>query len=656
MHMLKAIKYLALFGIFFLPFAVFKSFAFPLVFSHVIFIFCVIQLTLFLFLFRAIERGEISIKKSYLTVGLVAYLLILFLTAITGKEFGLSFWSSHLRLTGIVTWLHFVALYIVTSSVFSSKDDWRNVFRALSISSGVLALFIFLGINGLNIDTFAFLERGGSFLGNTSYSAAYLLLVFFVSFLGLSLEDNKKWKIAYMVSMVLIFISPDLLNFKIFLGQVSILEGFKDPMSIVGLGRTSSLVLWFGVGVTALVFLINKIKDKRKALITAGAFLAFLFAVYLFGFISLMKGEGRIYDYYIENSGPVRPTVWLMALEGIKERPFLGYGDGNFKYVYQDHLDTLIIHWENPPWFDRVHNFTLEEFVGHGTLGVLAMLFLFAIILYISFREYIKNPRFYLLFIPFIFFLHFIQLQTFFQVDSTLFLSFLVLAFLAHHEPEKIFKIPLKSKEYIMHAILLVVMIAAFLMFIRKPVIENKLILTIEKTNQRTPRLQMIKKTEGISINPVETLRLSTDKFMNKTAFHAKEIEAAGYFDNVKEEYQFYIDSYEKHLPRYSQNYRYLFEYANFINTAFIFGINELQKGEELSRQALELSKNYPHAYWVLAVNLYYQGNTEESLRYAKEGYDLDPKIEKSKYVYDTLDSYIKMNSKQRPFVYLSDI
>ncbi|MFZ2693747.1 MAG: O-antigen ligase family protein, partial [Minisyncoccia bacterium] len=392
----------------------------------------------------------------------------------------------------------------------------------------------------------------------------------------------------------------------------------------------------------------------KTVLIGATSLLVLLSVVYVYGFVLLMSGGGKLHDFYVKQSGPVRPMVWSMAIQGIKERPILGYGDGNFKYVYQNYLDTRMIHLENPPWFDRVHNFTLEELISHGVLGALAMLGIFLLIVFTSFKLYTREKRFFFLFIPFVFLLHFLQLQTFFLVDSTLLLSLLFLAFLVSREESTSFTLPWPRKNTLAIQIgLSVVMLVIFIFFVVLPVQENRLIPLIKNKKVSEERLRLEKGLNNLSIDPVETMRQVSNKFMDDTVLNVKEIQKAGFTENVAEEYKIYINAFEKYVPRYEHLYRYLYEYANFINSAFIFGVDELKRGEELTRQSLEISQKYPFPYWVLSINLYLQGRVDEALVYAKEAYDLDPTIEKSKEIYETLQAHAKSKSKQKSFFYI---
>ena len=87
-----------------------------------------------------------------------------------------------------------------------------------------------------------------------------------------------------------------------------------------------------------------------------------------------------------------------------------------------------------------------------------------------------------------------------------------------------------------------------------------------------------------------------------------------------------------------------------------MLGVEELEKGEGMLQEALKISRAYPHPFLALAVNLYNQGRIEEALSYAKQGYDIDKAIVKSKEVYETLESRAKFPNGPQLFFYLSDL
>jgi hypothetical protein len=206
-----------------------KGFAFPAIFPHAMFLFFVTETILLLYIYYSISEREIVTKKSYLVLGLVVYIAILFVSAFLGSDFNQSFWSSYSRMTGIVTWLHLFCLCFVASAILD-RETWKYVFRSVTLSGLIIALSSFLGPDGLNVGTFNFLEKAGTFLGNTTYSGMYLLLIFFISVIGFTYETSKKWMVVYIVSFLAIIFNTDFFNFGIFSGIVSLSEIKDNPI------------------------------------------------------------------------------------------------------------------------------------------------------------------------------------------------------------------------------------------------------------------------------------------------------------------------------------------------------------------------------------------------------------------------------------------
>jgi tetratricopeptide (TPR) repeat protein len=86
-----------------------------------------------------------------------------------------------------------------------------------------------------------------------------------------------------------------------------------------------------------------------------------------------------------ENKSQARGYVWPMALEGVKERPLLGWGQEGFIYVFAKHYNPKM--WGHEAWFDRVHNGFLEWLVAGGILGFLAFLSLYGSVIYMLLRS-----------------------------------------------------------------------------------------------------------------------------------------------------------------------------------------------------------------------------------------------------------------------------
>jgi tetratricopeptide (TPR) repeat protein len=65
-----------------------------------------------------------------------------------------------------------------------------------------------------------------------------------------------------------------------------------------------------------------------------------------------------------------RLTIWSLAIEGVKQRPILGWGQENFNYVFNQNYKAALYGQE--PWFDRVHNLVFDWLIAGGILGFLA--------------------------------------------------------------------------------------------------------------------------------------------------------------------------------------------------------------------------------------------------------------------------------------------
>jgi tetratricopeptide (TPR) repeat protein len=77
--------------------------------------------------------------------------------------------------------------------------------------------------------------------------------------------------------------------------------------------------------------------------------------------------------------------IWQMALDGVKERPVLGWGQDNFIYVFNEFYNPEM--FDQEPWFDRAHNAVMDWLVAGGVLGLLSYLALFGAGLYLLWQK-----------------------------------------------------------------------------------------------------------------------------------------------------------------------------------------------------------------------------------------------------------------------------
>jgi cytochrome c-type biogenesis protein CcmH/NrfG len=97
-------------------------------------------------------------------------------------------------------------------------------------------------------------------------------------------------------------------------------------------------------------------------------------------FIQEKPNLARIANIDLASDLEVRTTIWGMAWEGVKERPILGWGMGNFNYVFNEQYDPFLFNQEQ--WFDRAHNIVFDWLIAGGFLGFFAYFGIFAACLY----------------------------------------------------------------------------------------------------------------------------------------------------------------------------------------------------------------------------------------------------------------------------------
>jgi len=86
----------------------------------------------------------------------------------------------------------------------------------------------------------------------------------------------------------------------------------------------------------------------------------------------------------------VRFLVWDIALQGIKERPLLGWGQENFNFVFNKYYKPELYAQEQ--WFDRVHNIVFDWLIAGGILGFAAYVLMFLTTLWYTWHR--RNTSF----------------------------------------------------------------------------------------------------------------------------------------------------------------------------------------------------------------------------------------------------------------------
>ncbi len=359
---LRRIILAGLFIIPFIPFLVSSSFFFPFITTKAFVWRIVVEIVFVGWVALAINDLEYRPKRSKILWAFAIFLLVVGLADFFGVAPIKSFWSNFERMEGFVALLHMGAFFVVAGSMLREREWtwWWNTSLVASVLMVCYCAFQLLGSveihqGGVRVD--------GTF-GNAAYLAVYMLIHIFVALIFY--VRTERGRLLRWVYGVLIFLQIVILYYTATRGAILGLLGGLFLAAILNVTnkhdrhvRKASIV-----GIVGFVILVGAFMAARHS-----AFVQNSPVLSRFASISSaeLKTEGRSF-------------IWPMALQGIKERPFLGWGQENFNYVFEEHYSPAMFRLE--PWFDRAHNIFLDWGVSAGVFGLLSYLSLYALLLW----------------------------------------------------------------------------------------------------------------------------------------------------------------------------------------------------------------------------------------------------------------------------------
>lgn len=293
-------------------------------------------------------------RLSYIWYAILGLLGVMFVANIFGEYSPKSFWSNYERMEGWVTLLHFAMYFIVLGSVMTTEKLWNRFFNIALIAAVFMSLYALAQTAGLYEISQGTNWRVDGRLGNSSYLGVYMLFHIFIA----------AW----------LFIRAKSANIKFVYGGLIVLF-------IYILTQTGTRGAVYGlIGGTILSFLYLALMSPKGASIKKWALGGLLVVVMLVGgvwsirdteFVKNNPALDRFAGTTIAE-GNVRFMIWQMAIEGVKERPILGWGQENFNYVFNKHYNPALYGAE--PWYDRTHNIFLDWLIAGGVLGLVSYL------------------------------------------------------------------------------------------------------------------------------------------------------------------------------------------------------------------------------------------------------------------------------------------
>ena len=619
-EVLKCITLGAIFVVPFVPLVVMSSFFFPYIVGKAVLFRILVEIAVGTWVILAIRDEKYRPRFSWISGGILAFVVVMFFADLLGENPLKSFWSNYERMEGWVTLLHLLGYFVVITSFLNTKKLWNRFFNtslAVSVWVGLYGVFQIAGWVGATQGV----SRLDVTFGNASYLAIYAVFhIFLALFL---LIQRQSWNDfgGYIYSGII------LLN-------IFILYHTATRGAI--LGFLGAILL-----ITLLIAVFEKEKKKLRK-ISIGILVGVI--LFIGGFIALKNASfiknSEVLNRFAtisleETTTKSRFMIWSMAWEGVKEKPILGWGQENFSYVFNQNYNPKMYGQEE--WFDRTHNVFMDWLIAGGFLGLLAYLSLFVTFLYYLWsRKYNNN---FSVFERSIFtgllvgyFVH--NLFVFDNLTSYI-LFFTILGFI--HSQISYSELPEKQEECwldkisdetivkIITPIIVILTIFSVYFFNAKSILANRTLLKAIAPQQEgvAENLKYYKKALSYNSFANQEIREQLMQFMIK-------IRDLNLDPEVKKELlELAVLEAEKEIERDPKNARTEVFLGSLLNRYGYLdeGLKHFKKGLELSPKKQSIMFGMGSAY----IN---NGRHNEGFEILQKAYELEPKYDQAKSLY----------------------
>lgn len=596
--------YLALFT----PFIFIRDYFFPFVVPKTIFFRIVVNIIFIAYVLLAISNPEYRPKITPLSITITVFLGMLILTSFTGINLEKSFWSVFERMTGLLTFFHLYAFYIVLSSVFKERKYWE---RILSVSISVGILICLYTLTSKEAAT-----RGGGTLGNTSFLSAYLLFNIFFAII-LFLTKTGGWRIfsglTLIIMMAALFLNPEPTRGAIgaFLGGIfAFILGYMIFSGKKILKKLAPVVLISVVLISIGLFQTNFFKEK---------------------IIDIKDVPGRS-----------REIVWQMGFKGWQEKFWLGWGPENFNIPFAKYFDPELP-LTGDIWYDRVHNVVLDMAVASGVIGLISYLAIFGMAIFGLFRICPKVVERKNIFFPLgmisLLLVYFSQNIWVFDMVSSYMIFFLTLAFInfliESRKPDTGFQREFKRTGFCQFLGVLLIIITIFVFYFGNIQVARASKFAL-KGIVLSPELSIAAFQKSLSVSPISKFEIPEQiaaKFSGAIfqSNQNKEILTKG-LALAEEELKNSINQnpldFRAHLFL-GRLYNNIYQFTN--------DKENLNLAEKTLRKAEDLSPKNQQTYWTFAQTRLSQGKQDEAIEFLKKAVELDPRFGQSHWYLATM-------------------
>lgn len=423
-----------LFLILFLPLLFTPFTFFPWHYGKTVFFQIIVEVLAIIFLWRRFlchpergacltgrQKGSLAFRGylNSLDYSVLFFLLIITITSFTGVNPINSFWGNQFRANGVFTWLHFGVFYFLLSR-FLPEDKNRRTYAL----AGIIAAFL-VALTALFPQVLPNTWRsiaGGGIIGNRAFLASYLILALgLVVYLLSKLVQKSLFYKRYFFWLGVLVIS------------LFIFILFKIGNRSAWVGLTAGIIS--GLFFVLLIFKTRKVKIYTVAvlLLIFGSFSALFFFREQLWLKNLSPTLHSLSNFsYSSGTGETRLMAWKIAYQGLKERPILGWGMGNYDTIFNRYYNPQFLKYNfaETVW-DKPHNWLLEIGDSAGIAGLVSYLAIFVAAGYVLFKKVKKNPELSAVVIFSVLIANFVQNLFLFETTNSLILWFAILAMIS---------------------------------------------------------------------------------------------------------------------------------------------------------------------------------------------------------------------------------
>jgi len=352
----------------------------------------ILSCLIFFFIYQVLCRKnnpvleKLKLKPIKLIFGILILLFLLFLlSTIFSQDIYFSFWGNPYRAGGFLNFTFYIIFAILVFLILKPRN-WKLLWNfSLGIALLISLIALLQQFNVFKEFLVPYSARLPATLGSAIFLALYLSFFVFLSLSFAILEKNRKKKILYLLSFLIIV-------FVIFL--------------------TGTRAVFLGIALAFLYFILFYPAPRQTRYIkTLKIAILVLLVLSVSGIYYLNTPSERISSHplvvkshaltTIISRIKIKPSLedprfayWKMVLPAIKEKPLLGYGPENFSIAFDKYYDPSLPYMGYEiakGWTDRAHGFIFETAVTTGIPSLIVFLLLFGVLFWQL--QKIKNPH-----------------------------------------------------------------------------------------------------------------------------------------------------------------------------------------------------------------------------------------------------------------------